>query len=49
MNRSLCKPWEHVVQPAGAAYLAKRADNRVQAIKNLAWALLASTEFCVNH
>jgi len=32
-----------------AAYLAKRQDNRVQAVKNLAWSLLASTEFCVNH
>jgi hypothetical protein len=34
---------------AVTAYLAKRADNRAQAIKNLAWSLLASTEFCVNH
>jgi hypothetical protein len=34
---------------AVAAYLATRADSRPQAIKNLAWSLLASTEFCVNH
>jgi hypothetical protein len=34
---------------AVTAYLGKRSDNQVQAIKNLAWALLASTEFCVNH
>jgi hypothetical protein len=32
-----------------ATYLAKRSDNRRQAVKNLAWSLLASTEFCVNH
>jgi hypothetical protein len=34
---------------AVAAYLAKRADNRGQAVKNLAWSLLTSTEFCINH
>lgn len=32
-----------------AEYLAQRADDRLQAVKNLAWALLASTEFCLNH
>jgi len=31
------------------AYLAKNAARRSAALKNLAWALLASTEFCVNH
>jgi len=30
-------------------YLTGRADNRLQAVKNLAWALIASTEFCLNH
>jgi len=34
---------------AVSAYLEKRADSRLQAIKNLAWALMASTEFCLNH
>ncbi len=32
-----------------AEYLGQRADDRLQAVKNLAWALLASTEFCLNH
>ncbi|MBL8798812.1 MAG: DUF1549 domain-containing protein [Planctomycetia bacterium] len=32
-----------------AAYLMKKGDQREQAIKHLAWALLASTEFSVNH
>ncbi len=32
-----------------AEYLAQRSDNREQALKNLAWALLASSEFCLNH
>ncbi|MGE3808395.1 MAG: DUF1553 domain-containing protein, partial [Gemmataceae bacterium] len=32
-----------------AAYLAKNKDRRDKAIANLVWALLASTEFCVNH
>ncbi len=32
-----------------AAYLEKRSGDRPLAIKNLTWALLASTEFCVNH
>jgi hypothetical protein len=32
-----------------AAYLAKKSDQREKALKHLAWALLASTEFSVNH
>lgn len=32
-----------------ADYLAKSSDRREAAIVNLAWALLASTEFCLNH
>jgi hypothetical protein len=32
-----------------AAYFAKRADKRSDAIAELAWSLLASTEFAVNH
>lgn len=32
-----------------AEHLAKHADRRPIAIGQLAWALLASTEFCVNH
>lgn len=32
-----------------AEYLAKHADRRPTALGQLAWALLASTEFCVNH
>jgi uncharacterized protein DUF1549/uncharacterized protein DUF1553 len=32
-----------------ADYLAKKADRRAAALGHLAWALLASTEFCVNH
>jgi hypothetical protein len=32
-----------------AAYLAKNAERRTTALGHLAWALLASTEFCVNH
>lgn len=31
------------------AYLEKRPDRREAALGELAWALLASTEFCVNH
>ncbi len=30
-------------------YLARRTDNREQALQNLAWALLSSSEFCLNH
>ncbi len=30
-------------------YLSQRSDRKSQAISNLAWALIASTEFCVNH
>lgn len=30
-------------------YLTKHADRRLAAISNLTWALLASTEFCLNH
>src|SRR5690606_14200252 len=30
-------------------YLAKRPDTRPQAVKNLVWALVASTEVCLNH
>ena len=30
-------------------YLQRRSDNRDQALKNLAWALMASSEFCLNH
>ena len=30
-------------------YLDERRDRRPLALRNLAWALLASTEFCVNH
>jgi hypothetical protein len=30
-------------------YLKKKADQRTAALGRLAWALLASTEFCVNH
>ncbi|MFM7862957.1 MAG: hypothetical protein ACKPHU_02005, partial [Planctomycetaceae bacterium] len=30
-------------------YLGQRADARRQAIGNLIWGLLASTEFCLNH
>ena len=33
----------------GGEYLAKNADRRPAAVNNLAWALLACTEFCVNH
>jgi len=32
-----------------AAYLGKNASRRPTAVTNLAWALIASTEFCVNH
>jgi hypothetical protein len=32
-----------------AAYLAKNAGRRPLAVSHLAWALVASTEFCVNH
>jgi hypothetical protein len=32
-----------------AKHLAKHADRRSTALGQLAWALLASTEFCVNH
>jgi hypothetical protein len=32
-----------------ADYLAKIAERRPVALGHLAWALLASTEFCVNH
>ncbi len=32
-----------------ADYLQKNADRRAVALGHLAWALLASTEFCVNH
>jgi hypothetical protein len=32
-----------------AEYLAKNADHRATALANLAWGLLSSTEFCVNH
>ncbi len=32
-----------------AEYLAKNAERRPAARGHLAWALLASTEFCVNH
>lgn len=32
-----------------AKHLAKHADRRSAALGQLAWALLASTEFCVNH
>jgi hypothetical protein len=31
------------------SYLAKHKDRRATALGHLAWALLASTEFCVNH
>ncbi len=30
-------------------YLAKQESRRETALGHLAWALLASTEFCVNH
>ena len=30
-------------------YLARRKDNRTEALRNLTWALVATTEFCVNH
>ena len=30
-------------------YLTKNSDRRPTAIGNIAWALLASTEFCINH
>jgi len=30
-------------------YLAQRREIRQQAISNLIWGLLASTEFCLNH
>ena len=32
-----------------ATYLAKTADRRAAALGHLAWALLGSTEICVNH
>ena len=32
-----------------AEYLAKHSDDRTKALASLTWALLASTEFCVNH
>ncbi len=32
-----------------AEYLAKNPERRSAALTNLAWALLASTEFCLNH
>ncbi len=32
-----------------ADYLKKNANRRGTALGQLAWALLASTEFCVNH
>ncbi len=41
-------PSENEVQMV-TQYLAKRKENRTTALRNLTWALLASTEFCVNH
>jgi hypothetical protein len=32
-----------------ARYLGERRDRRATALRNLTWALIASTEFCVNH
>ena len=32
-----------------AKYLAAQADDRAKAVGQLVWALVASTEFCVNH
>ncbi len=32
-----------------ARYLGERRDRRASALRNLTWALLGSTEFCVNH
>ena len=34
---------------AVAEYLTQNSERRPEAVKNLAWALLASTEFCLNH
>jgi hypothetical protein len=34
---------------AAAAYLEQHASDRGRAIRNLAWSLLASSEFCTNH
>jgi hypothetical protein len=34
---------------AVAEYLKRRSERRPQAIANLVWSLLASTEFCINH
>ena len=34
---------------AVAEYLAKNSERRPAAITNLSWALIASTEFCLNH
>jgi hypothetical protein len=34
---------------AASEYLAKNKDRRQAAVTNLAWSLLACTEFCVNH
>ena len=36
-------------QAEDAEYLASHAEQRTNALTDLAWALLASTEFCVNH
>lgn len=32
-----------------ASYLESRSDRRPQAVANLVWSLMASTEFCLNH
>ena len=32
-----------------AEYLAKHSKDRIEALGNVAWALLVSTEFCINH
>jgi hypothetical protein len=45
LNRQPCKEELQEV----ADYLQAQAANREQAVGNLIWGLLASTEFCVNH
>ncbi len=42
------KPTDEELTALGE-YLTRNAERRTEAVTNLAWALLASTEFCLNH
>jgi hypothetical protein len=45
----LARPATDEERSAVAEHLARHADDRAKALAQFAWALLASTEFCVNH